>query len=163
MRRLLKFVITNTYKAFKELFKDIVKFIKRVLEPLTFPWATAHMTLLYYEITNFYLNRCKVRVLPFIEPTTRDLAYVTSNIKNTAFYDDIKEKTTYALRDKIKFLVVPYSVAEPYKIKLKAMKDAVEKHNTQFKEIDQAELEIQMSSALNLYGSIFSPIGFDNE
>lgn len=163
MRRLLKFVVTNTYKAFKELFKDIVKFIKRVLEPLTFPWAAAHMTLLYYEITNFYLNRCKVRVLPFIEPTTRDLAYVTSNIKNTSFYDDIKEKTMYALRDKIKFLVVPYSVAEPYKIKLKAMKDAVEEHNTQFKDIAQGELEIQMSSALNLYGSIFSPVGFDNE
>ena len=66
MLKLPKFVITNTYKACKELIKDIVKFVARVLEPATFPWAAAHMTQVYYEITNFYLGQCIKQEVPFM-------------------------------------------------------------------------------------------------
>ena len=163
MLKLSKFVITNTYKAFKELFKDIGKFITRVLEPATFPWASAYMTQVYYEIANFYLGRCIKKEVPFIEPTTKDLAYTTSNVKQVDFYDDIKENMAYSLRDWLKLLITPYSVAAPYKTALIEMKDRVEEHNTKFTEITSEELETKMMDSLDVYNSIFGSKGFNNE
>ena len=160
MTKFIKFSITNTYKAFKMLFLDIVKFLRRVTEPLTFPWAAAHMTVRYYEITIFYLSRCRAKHVPFIEPTTRDLAYVTSHIKDTSFYSDIKEKTTYAIGAKIKFLLAPYSSAEPYKQKLKELKDIVFEHNKQFQDAEVDEIENKMIDSLDIYNSIFGLNGF---
>ena len=163
MIRFMKFTITNTYKAFKMLFLDIIKFLRRLVEPLTFPWAAAHMTLLYYELTVFYLSRCKVKQVPFIEPTTGDLAYVTSHIKDMRFYDDIKEKTTYALNDKIKFLLAPYSAAAPYKEKLKGLKDIVATYNKQFQDNSVKDIEDKMIDSLDIYNSIFGHNGLYHE
>ena len=160
MIKFMRFTVTNTCKAFKILFLDIVKFLKRITEPLTFPWAAAHMTLLYYEITVFYLNRCKAKHVPFIEPTTRDLAYVTSHIKDTPFYDDIKEKTTYDRGSKIKFLLAPYSAAEPYKQKLTELSDVVAKHNKQFQDAGMEDIENKMIDSLDVYNNIFGLSGF---
>lgn len=160
MTKFMKFTVTNTYKAFKILFLDIVKFLRRLVEPLTFPWAAAHMTLLYYEITVFYLSKCRAKQVPFIEPTTRDLAYVTSHIKDASFYGDIKKKTTYALSSKIKFLLAPYSAAEPYKQKLKELKDVVFEHNKQFQDAEVEDIENKMVDSLDVYNSIFGLNGF---
>lgn len=160
MTKFIKFSITNTYKAFKVLLLDIVKFLRRLVDPLTFPWAAAHMTLLYYELTVFYLSRCKAKHVPFIEPTTGDLAYATSHIKDAYFYDDIKEKTTYGLGTKIKFLLAPYSAAEPYKQKLKELKDIVANHNKQFQDESVEDMEDKMIASLDVYNSIFGLNGF---
>lgn len=160
MIKFMKFTITNTCKAFKMLFLDVVKFLRRITEPLTFPWAAAHMTLLYYEITVFYLSKCRAKHVPFIEPTTGDLAYITSHIKEAAFYDDIKEKTTYDRSAKIKFLLAPYSVAEPYKQKLKELRDVVFEHNKQFQDAEIDDIENKMVDSLDIYNSIFGPNGF---
>ena len=160
MIKFMKFTVTNTCKAFKMLFLDVLKFLRRIIEPLTFPWAAAHMTLLYYEITIFYLSRCRANNVPFIEPTTGDLAYVTSHIKDMHFYGDIKEKTTYALNAKIKFLLAPYSAAEPYKQKLTELKDIVADHNKQFQDESVEGIEDKMIDSLDIYNGIFRLSGF---
>ena len=163
MIKFSKFVVVNTCKAFKILFLDIVKFLRRIIEPLTFPWATAYMTVVYYELTVFYLNKCKAKRVPFIEPATRDLVYVTSHIKEASFYDDIKEKVTYDLTSWIKVLLMPYSAAEPYKQKLKGLQGEVAKHNEQFKDAEVDDIENKMIDSLDIYNDIFGRSGFYNE
>jgi len=163
MLRLPKFIVTNTYKACIELVKDIVKFISRVLEPITFPWAAAHMTQVYYEITNFYLERCIKKEVPFIEPTTKDLAYTTTHVKQAYFYDDIKENMAYDLPRSVKLILAPYSVSAPYKIGLAEMKGRVEEHNAKFADIAVDDLSTKMSHSLDIYNSIFGYRGFDDE
>ena len=156
MLSLPKFIITNTYKACKELIKDILKFITRVLEPITFPWAAAHMTQVYYEITNFYLGQCIKQEVPFIQPTTKDLAYTTSHVKRVYFYDDIKDNMTYGLPRMIKLILAPYSIAAPYKEALKQMKDRVEEHNSQFVDEEIDIVSTKMALSLDIYSSVFN-------
>ena len=163
MLNLFKFVITNTYKACKELVKDILKFIGRVLEPITFPWAAAHMTQVYYEITNFYLGQCIKKEVPFIQPTTKDLAYTTSHVKQAYFYDDIKENMVYGLSRMIKLLLAPYSVSAPYKAALIEMKERVEEHNSKFTDVEVDILNTKMAHSLDIYNGIFGYRGFNNE
>ena len=163
MLRLPKFIVTNTYKACKELIKDILKFITRVLEPITFPWAAAHMTQVYYEITNFYLGQCIKKEVPFIEPTTKDLAYTTAHVKQAAFYGDIKENMAYGLSRMIKLIVAPYSVSAPYKAALVEMKTRVEEHNSRFTDVAVDILSTKMSHSLDIYNNIFGYRGFGDE
>ena len=162
MLKLPKFIITNTYKAFKELFKDLIKFITRILEPATFPWAAAHMTQVYYEITNFYLGQCIKKEVPFIQPTTRDLAYTTTHVKQGYFYDDIKENMAYDLSRMVKLLLAPYSVSAPYKARLVEMKGRVEEHNSKFTDIAVDILNAKMTQSLDIYNAIFEYKGFND-
>ena len=163
MLRLPKFVITNTYKACVELVKDILKFIGRVLEPITFPWAAAHMTQVYYEITNFYLGRCIKEEVPFIQPTTKDLAYTTTHVKQVYFYDDVKENMAYGPSRMIKLILAPYSVSAPYKAALIDMKERVEEHNAKFIDAEADILSTKMGHSLDIYNNIFGYKGFNNE
>lgn len=163
MTKFSRFVVINTYKAFKMLFLDIIKFLRRVVEPLTFPWATSYMTKVYYELTAFYLNRCKTKGVPFIEPVIRDLAYTAAHIKETSFYDDMKNEATYTPISWIKVLLAPYSAAEPYKQKLKGLRDKVSKHNEQFKDAGVDDIENKMMDSLDVYNSVFGRNGFYNE
>ena len=151
----VQFVVTNTYKAFKTLFFDIRRFFKELVEPLTFPWAAAHMALLYCEVTTFYLDKCKAIGVPFMEPDTTDMVYVTTHIKEVPFYNDIKEKVAYDLSAKIKLILVPYSVAAPYIQQLKSLQDSATKHNEQFSDIETTEMENKMLESLDLYHSVF--------
>ena len=145
----------NSYKACVELVKDILKFISRVLEPLTFPWASAHMTQVYYEITNFYLGQCIKKEIPFIQPATKDLAYITAHVKQAYFYDDIKENMVYALPQVIKLIVAPYSVSAPYKAALVKMQDRVAEHNSQFVDEEANTMSTKMALSLDVYNNIF--------
>ena len=130
---MIKFLFLNTFYTTKKFIQDIFGFIWGLIQPLVYPWMSAYIAILYYEIIFLYYEKCKYNKLPYLDPQPAQLASAAYGLKyssteDTIFYNLHGRHNKFLFR----LILTPYNLAAYGKQHVKEILSEAAEYNKQF-------------------------------